>query len=287
MPGLHSRIATDASVGGTAGTFDDIDTVGSPTILNDDATRYYGFLFSGAPAALTTAEAQSGRVRLTSTSLELVGEIWTYGASLGAGIATNDQGVYFPVMFLPMDIKADGAERLTSAFTTNAPDPTDVWSVVIGHLHADKTPVPKEFWPFWAGGNVPPHQGGDAEESTQATTTRTTVGAVTIEKKFSQVVGVRTGVAKDAVGTAGEELVGYLEITSAISGIDPAHYPLPSIGPSLGTPVGAPIQQTPNPWQPWYVKRDEKSDRSIEPFVVLSTAVTAADAIAYSLAFAI
>ena len=286
MVGLHSRIATDASVGAGV-TFDTIDTVGSPTILNDDATRYYGFIFSGAPADVTAAEAHSARIQLTSTSLELVGEIWTYGASLGAGIATNDQGIYFPVDLILLDIKADGAERITSAFASNAPDPTGAWSVVIGHLHADKTPVPKEHWPFWAAGKAPPHQGGDGLGITQATTTRTTMGAVTIEKKFSQVVGIRPGVAKDAVGTSQEQLVGYLEVTSAISGIDPAHYPLPSIGPIIGTPVGAPIQHTPAPWVPWYLKREEKSDRTIEPFVILSTAVTAADAIAYSLAYAL
>jgi hypothetical protein len=286
MVGLHSRIATDASVGAGL-TFDDIDTVGSPTILNDDASRYYGFMFSGSPAAQTADEAASGRVRLTSTSLELVGEIWTYGAAIGALIATNNQGAYFPVDTILLDIKADGAERITSAFASNDPDPTAAWSVVIGHLHADKTPIPKEFWPYWAGGNAPPHQGGDAEQSTQATTTRTSVGAVTIEKKFSQVVGIRTVSVKDAIGTAAEELVGYLEVTTAISGIDPAHYPLPSIGPTLGTPVGAPISHQPLRWLPWYVKREEKSDRTIEPFVILSTAVTAADAIAYSLAYAV
>ena len=285
MVGLHSRIATDASVGAGT-TFDTINTVGDPTILNDDASRYYGFMFSGAPADVTSAEAASGRIQLTSTSLELVGEVWTYGAAIGAPIATNDQGAHFPVQLVLLDIKADGAERITSAFASNLPDPTGAWSVVIGHLHADKTPVPKEFWPFWAAGIPPPHQGGDSAQSTQATVTRTTVGTVTIEKKFSQVVGIRTMAVKDAVGGSQEELVGYLEVTSAISGIDPAHYPLPSIGPIIGTPVGAPIQHVPNPWMPWYIKREGQGDRTIEPFVILSTAVAAADAINYSLAFA-
>ena len=285
MVGLHSRIATDASVGTGTG-FDDINTVGDPTILNDDASRYYGFMLSAAPTDVTSAEAASCRVRLTSTSLELVGEVWTYGAAMGAPIAPNDQGPHFPVELFLLDIKASGEERLTSALASNLPDPTGGWSAVIGHLHADKTPIPKEHWPFWAAGKAPPHQGGDAAHSTQATVTRTTMGAVTIEKKFTQVVGIRTLAVKDAVGGSQEEFVGYAEVTSAISGIDPAHYPLPSIGPIIGTPVGAPIQHVPNPWMPWYIKREGQGDRTIEPFVILSTAVAAADAISYSLAFA-
>ena len=133
MTGLHGVHATDASVGATAGTFDDINTVGDPQILVDQATRYYGYCFSGSPVAQTTNEAQSGRIRLTSTSLSLVGEIFTYGAAIGAQIATNDQGAYFPVVFEPLDIRASGAERISLACSSaeQAPFPEGSFDVVV------------------------------------------------------------------------------------------------------------------------------------------------------------
>ena len=285
MVGLHSVHGTDASVGATAGTFDDINTVGDPQILIDEATKYHGFLFSGSPVAQTTAEAQSGRVRLTSTSLDIVGEIWTYGAAIGAQIATNDQGANFPVQLVLLDMKAGGDERITSAFTTYTPDPTDAWSVAIGQLHSDKDQPPADWWPYFAAYQPPPHQGGDGAGATISATTRTTLGAVTMEGKFKTMCGILPMAVKDAVGTAGEEAVGVLELTSTITAVAPYFVPLPSIGPTLGTPVGAPITHAPGRWLPAYVRRTEAVDRTFEPFVTLSTAVAAADAFNYSLAF--
>lgn len=283
--GLHSYIGTDASVGATAGTFDNIDTVGSPQRLVDDATRYYGFIFSGSPVALTAAEAQSGRVRITSTDLDIVGEIWTYGAALGAGIATNNSQVFFPSLWTYLDVGAKGGEEITSAFTTYVPDPTDAWSTAIGQVHADKRPVPKEFFGFWSAGGAPPHQGGDGEDVTVSATTRTSVGLVTFEGKFSEAVGILPLQVQDPVGAAGEEAVGYLEVTSDIGGVSPMNIPLPSISPALGTPVGAPVAHTTQGWLPMYVKRDKPERRSFEPFVVLSTALTAANGFSYSVAY--
>jgi len=287
MTGLHGVHATDASVGATAGTFDDINTVGDPQILVDQATRYYGYCFSGSPVAQTTNEAQSARIRLTSTSLSLVGEIFTYGAAIGAQIATNDQGAYFPVVFEPLDIKSSGAERMSSAFTTFNPDPTDAWSVVISQIHADKDQPPDAYWGWWAAGSHPPGTGGDSNGATVSLTTRTTLGTVNFEKKFLEVIGILPAATKDAVGTAGEEAVGFEEITSTLSGVQPANYPHPSIGPSLGTPVGAGIQHQLSTWLPFWIKRTaaDANDRTFEVFDNLSTATTAADAYTYSLAF--
>ncbi len=285
MTGLHAISQIDASVGATAGTFDAIDTTRANAELVDDATRYYGFMAVGAPVAVTAGEAQSGRFRVTSASLDLVGEIWTYGAALGAGIATNNQGVFFPVEFIYLDLPAGGGETINSAFTTYLPDPTDAWSVIISQLHADKDKPPTEYFGFWTGGAVPPHQGGDSEDTTVSATTRTSVGAVTIEGKFGEVVGIMPNQVQDPVGTAGEESVGYLEITTGISGVEPAHYPIPAISPALGVAVvGGPIQHTPQ-WLPWWIRREKGKDRTIEPFVNLTTALTAANGITFSLAY--
>lgn len=289
---LHSRAATDASVGATAGTFDDINTVNDPQVLNDGCNRYYGFLFSGAPVADTTNEAQSGRVRLTSTTLNLVGEIWSYGAAVGAEIATNDNGTYFPVGIVLLDIRPEmvgasslGGARISSAFTTYNPDPTDAWSTVIAHLHSVGEQPPDNYWYYWAAGVAPPHHGGDGAGTTVSLTTRTTLGAVTMEAKFKAIVGMELGAVKDAVGTAGEEAVGFVEVTSGIGAIDPQQYPMPSLGPSLGTPVGAGMAHLSSRYGPMYVTRKENNDRAVEPFLNLSVATTAADGYHYSLAF--
>jgi hypothetical protein len=285
MPGTHAVYGSDASVGATAGTFDDINTVGDPQILVDDASTYLGFMFSGSPVATTAGEAQSGRVRLTSKSLDLVGEIFTYGAASGAGIATNDQSVYMPVDYVPMEITAKGAERITSAFTTYTPDPTDAWSVVVSQLHEDGTKFPREFWPYWAAGKAPPCKGGDTNYSTVSAVTRTSLGVTTIAAKFKEILGIQPSQVQDPVGTAGEEAVGVLELTSGISGIAPNFFPMPSITPDLGTPVGQPIAHKPIRWLPFYLKRTESVDRTLEGFLILSTAITAANGFSYGLAF--
>ncbi len=284
MVRLFSRISTDASVGAGL-TFDDINTVGATVNLNDGAKKYNGFVFSGAPVALTAAEAVSGRIRLTSSSLRLTGEIWTYGAALGAGIATNDQGTYFPPEFTYLDIDAVGGEAIVSAFASFQPDPTNAWSVVISQVHSPAGGAPADYFASWAAGALPAHQGGDGADTTVSAVTRTSLGAVTIEGLFSEIVGIKPAQVQDPVGTAGEEAVGYLDVTSGIGNVDPAHIPLPSIGPSLGTPVGGPIQTNPIVWLPWYAKRAEKLDRTVEPFVILSTALTAANDFSYALAF--
>src|SRR2546428_1817781 len=188
---LHSRIATGTSVGGTSETFNRIATLNDPQVLNDACNRYYGFEFVGSPVAITTNEAQSGRVRLTSTTLNIVGEVWTYGAAIGAQIATNDQGTYFPVGLIILDIRPEmvnvqslGGARINSDFTTFNPTHTDAWSVVIGQLHSVGEQPPEQYWDWWSSGLPPPHQGGLAAGTTVSATTRTTLGAVTLAAKF-------------------------------------------------------------------------------------------------------
>ena len=284
MTRLFSISATDASVGAGL-TYDAINTVRGQLNLNDVAKKYNGFMFSGSPVAITAAEAASGRIKLTSTGLKLVGEIWTYGASLGAGIATNNQGAYFPPEFFYLDIPATGGETITSEFASYQPDPTAAWSVVISHVHSPTGGAPADYFSAWANGSVPPHQGGDNADTTISAVTRTSLGSVTIEGDFSEVVGIRPMQVQDPVGAAAEEAVGYIEMTSGIGNVDPGHIPLPSITPALGTPVGGPVAYAPTPWMPWYAKRTEKTDRLIEPFVILSTALTAANDFSYSLAY--
>ncbi len=284
MARLFAAAQTDASVGAGL-TYDAINTYRATANLNDKASRYYGFMIAGSPVALTAAEAISGRFKVTSSSLGLVGEIWTYGAALGAGIATNDQSSYFPPEWIYLDIPAVGGEAITSEFASYQPDPTNAWSVVISHLHADPEKPPADYFPFWAAGVAPPHQGGDSTDTTISAVTRTSLGSVTLEAAFGEVVAIRPAQVQDPVGTAGEEAVGYVELTSGIGNVDPAQYPLPAITPTLGTPVGAPVQEVPIPWLPWWAKRTEKNDRTIEPFVVLSTALSAANDFSLGLAF--
>src|SRR5438128_1700648 len=83
-----------ASVDGTAGTFVELAT-NSPVPLQDGSKKFHGVVFSGAPLAQVAAKPASLRIKLTSSSLDIVGEIFTYGAGYGGGIATNDQQPYF------------------------------------------------------------------------------------------------------------------------------------------------------------------------------------------------
>ena len=111
MSGTHAVITSSASVDGTAGTFVELAT-NSPIPLQDGSKKFHGVVFSGAPLAQVAAKPASLRIKLTSSSLDIVGEIFTYGAGYGGGIATNDQQPYFPIDFLQFDVAAAGGEIL-------------------------------------------------------------------------------------------------------------------------------------------------------------------------------
>ncbi|MEK7767200.1 MAG: hypothetical protein AAB368_13285, partial [bacterium] len=90
-------------------------------------------------------------------------------------------------------------------------------------------------------------------------------------------------IAPDPVPTAGEEAVGFMDISSDIAGegyfFEPQEYPFPAISPMLGTPVGSGIAGFQD-WLPMWVPKDANA-RTFEPFVNLSTALTAAHAFGY------
>ena len=116
MSGTHAVITSSASVDGTAGTFVELAT-NSPIPLQDGSKKFHGVVFSGAPLAQVAAKPASLRIKLTSSSLDIVGEIFTYGAGYGGGIATNDQQPYFPIDFLQFDVAAAGGEKCKAEVT--------------------------------------------------------------------------------------------------------------------------------------------------------------------------
>src|SRR5207245_1971897 len=159
MSGTHAVITSSASVDGTAGTFVELAT-NSPVPLQDGSKKFHGVVFSGAPLAQVAAKPASLRIKLTSSSLDIVGEIFTYGAGYGGGIATNDQQPYFPIDFLQFDVAAAGGERCKAEVTVHTSGDTGAWSAIASWVSSDSDAPDADLTPFWGGGARPPGQVG-------------------------------------------------------------------------------------------------------------------------------
>jgi hypothetical protein len=265
MSGTHAVLTSSASVDGTAGTFARLAT-GDPVALDDRAKQFLGVCFTAAPLAIVAAKPASLRLKLTSTSLDIVGEVFTYGAGYGGGIATNDQQTQFPVDFIQFDIAATGGEKCSADVTVHTSGDTSAWSAITSWVHRDDDKPDADLNPFWGDSARPPVQGGDSNMASVSTTTRTTLNDLNIAGKFLKVVYLTTEVFPIAVPAAAAAVVGSVEMTSAIPGVAPANFPHPSWGPTLGTPVGQAGLILGTRVLPFYLARKEGKDRTITGF---------------------
>src|SRR2546427_325853 len=205
MSGTHAVITSSASVDGTAGTFVELAT-NSPVPLQDGSKRFHGVVFSGAPLAQVAAKPASLRIKLTSSSLDIVGEIFTYGAGYGGGIATNGQQPYFPIDCLQFDVAAAGGEKCKAEVTVHTSGDTGAWSAIASWVSSDSDTPDADLTNFWGGDARPPVQGGDSNMASVTATTRTTLGDTQFGGKFSKAAYMTAegfAVAVPAAGAAG------------------------------------------------------------------------------------
>jgi len=284
MSGTHAVITSSASVDGTAGTFVELAT-NSPVPLQDGSKKFHGVVFSGAPLAQVAAKPASLRIKLTSSSLDIVGEIFTYGAGYGGGIATNDQQPYFPIDFLQFDVAAAGGEKCKAEVTVHTSGDTGAWSAIASWVSSDSDAPDADLTNFWGGDARPPVQGGDSNMASVTATTRTTLGDTQFGGKFSKAAYMTAEVFAVAVPAAGAAVVGYVEMASGVPGVAPFNCPHPSLGPALGTPVGQSVQTFGSKLLPFYVKRADKTDRTFTGYANEILTPNTAVIINYSVAY--
>jgi hypothetical protein len=285
MANVYSRMSTDASVGTTIGTFDAINTRNADNVMHDNSREILGLYFAGVAADQTTATATAGRLRARSAGADISAGTadFAVGESHGAGIATQSIGWWTPAEFIPFKVVKPTLKNVTFNldFSQMGIEPADNWSVVAGIANAAAKP---QFWNDQVSGAYTPDGSVSSNGAGVSATTATSLGTTTIVSKFKRLVTWRPFAVADPLGTTTEETVGFASLDTAattISGLTPCELPMPAIGPYLlGTLVGGGV----GGFQyalPMYVEKED-SDKTLDVVLSLTTAVTAANAFAYS-----
>ena len=232
---LYSDVVTAADVGKTAGTY---DVVGSVT-LRADARYVYGFWIAAALNVATAAEAFSGSLKFNSSDLGIGDQTYSVPPYTGGSPATNNMFGAQEPEFVPMFKQVHGKEVLNFLYSSNLPDPTGGASVVVGVVYeAGKGSIPADAmkqWPYMS-----PIAVGGVNQSKAAITTvgATAIGDVIIPGWAKEIIGVKQYMLPNLF-TAGEEVNGYVELTSTIPDFSPQKWPLcMTINAPVGTAVG-------------------------------------------------
>lgn len=273
---LYSDVVNSASVGATAGTFDNIGTI----TLRSDAKYLYGFWVSAALATATAGEAFSGLLQVTSSDLGLGSQLFACPPVLGGAPATNIGYSANKCKFIPMFKQVHGKEQIKIDFSSNVPDPTGAASVVVGCVYeagsGSQPTIPKDVmasFPEMAMVST----GGDVKSVASVTLVGgTTVGDLKAPAWATELVGVECFIVPNLM-TAGEERCGYVELTSTIGDFSPQKWPLAyGINAPLGTAVGQGVTIAESLRYAWYFQKARQNE-TITAKVFLNVAITTGD----------
>lgn len=288
--GLYSAAIVDASVGATSETFDPINTTPSTgqVTLRADARRLIGFWFVGTPVARTVDEAQGGILRVKSKSLGIVDAEWDVDGIHGS-IGTNNAVQTVLPHFFGLDYALKGSEIIEPSFSTGGrADITDAWSVAFGVAYlAGNSPDPPEDWVKWWPHYIPTHKFGYSVRETAVITTAAEQqigGDIAFDSGvYGEIVGYKANVLlDDASPTAGDEVVGFMRLKTAIPDYEPQEWPLPALSAPFGTEVGMHVAFNMG-YKPMYIRGTGKTER-VQLFSVLNAAVTSGIALKAALA---
>lgn len=264
-------------------TLETYGTTGTVT-LSAEARYVLGIINVGADPTFTTAEGSASLIRLNSNSLGVTNSVYVSGPYTSSGPATNSSGQGMIQEIIPLDIEAKGNEVLTFDIATTATI-TTARLHTIAVLYSDSE-LPDQKWrdkfPDIVG-----NLGGDYRGVSQLTTTRTQIGTTGIEwpSWSSEIIGIKAGVLKTGAITAGEEVLGIVELQSTLKGTPPQYFPTNALGATLGVPVGTGLYHDSIPWIPISIKKKVLKTEIVTPFINLRTAVTTANRAWVSLAW--
>jgi len=272
----------DADALGT--TVASVETIGTIT-LSSKAKRVLMLMWQVvSTGVMTTAEALMGKVVINSKDLGLSNFRGDAGINLGGSPATNIQAVESPLMKFPMDVKGKFG-KATIDFTYDAilPEPTSEVAVQCFAIFDDESTPDKIVEALWRGyGVVTDHSDVSSDDEIgDALTEALDGGAIEFEGVYGKLIKYLANVSPDAVHTAGEHFLGYLEFASSYEDIGVQKWPLPAINAGLGTPVGSPVKVTPI-LLPWFFPKGDKKE-SFTPTAVLQQVTGGANAVQVTL----
>lgn len=278
---LYYKTVRADVVGTTIGSVENIGTI----TLNEYARRVDAMLFQVvSTATLTTAEATMGKVQVLSDDLDINTMEWNGGINLGGAPSTNMQALCSKPVQVNLLKECSPNNKIDFKYDAIAPEPTSEVAVQCtiayddGDLPDDVLEALLRGFPLVTdfGYHASDDEIGDA-------LTEDLDETISIAGKYNHLNRILLDVSPDAVFTADEHFLGYLNLVGAgttISAILPQEIPLPAINAGAGTPVGSPVQVSPIDLPLWIRKTGQQT---IAPNVVLQQVTTGANAVSCSI----
>jgi len=280
---LWSDIVQTDNIATTLGAAEAIGTIQ----LNKDARRFIGFSHQFCNSRVVTA-AEANTIGINVESADLGISEWRGLAPIseGGAPATNIANVASKLKTVPVGMKVNGNDRITfSAELLGSESTADFAGQVTVWYDDGSTPdgIIKMMMeaPYGIEPNLQHELRGVDADIGDATQEAFADNPRRAPSRFSKVVNFNGVVSPDSAPTAAEFFLGFVEITSTISGITPLRIPLPAIGSSLGTPVGSPIVPKNVNWPLWIPKGNNNEDFSATANILNVT--SGAHHVAYSL----
>lgn len=242
----------------TAGETD----LGDITLPAGGPWKIWGIWGQAVPATATAAEKIGGYIRLQSKSGDLSPDpnpakfpIPKIGSFLGA---TADQ-VACPLVVYPIDFDAAGKAVIDLLYNQDIAC-TVAPQVVAGILFGKSIPEPQRY------------RFADVKRTTITSAADTSIGTITLSEKATQIIGITAEITQDGVLTAGEEIIGFVRLSSDDLNLAPAQYPcVAAYGAGLGATIGV---ASPPPIAPVPLAIPVPAGARIDCFLDLNTAVT-------------
>jgi hypothetical protein len=251
-----------AVLAGAAGTAAGDTDLGDITLPAGGPWKLFGLWGQVVPATATAAELIGGYLQLHSRSGDIAPDpspckvpLPKCGSFLGA---TADQ-VISPLVVYPIDFDAAGKAVIDLIYhqdiaCTVAPQ------VVAGILFGKTIPEPRRF------------RFAERARAVITVATDATIGTITLSEKASRITGITAEITQDGVLTAGEEILGFVRLSSDDINMSPAQYPcVAAYGAGLGALINA---GSPPAIPPIPLEIPVLGGSRIDCFLDLNTAVT-------------
>jgi len=274
---LYSKQVANASVGATAGTFDNVGTI----TLRTDAKKTLGFWVCAAPTVRTAAIETTGVLKISSSDLGIGAQTFMCPPYDGGAPVTNIGMDACKAEFIPWVVDCKGKEQIVVDYSTNLPSSGVAQSVVVALIYdAGKSSAlgseALKTWPDMA----PIAKGATTVSQATITTVAETqiVTTMTVPAWAKEIIGIKCLIIPNLM-TAGEERVGFVRFRSTIPDFEPMEIPFrSSILPALGTPVGKGVTVQDATAMGMSIPLTGNTE-TITAYVVLNVAITTGDGV--------
>lgn len=234
-------------------------------------------------ATMTTAEALMGKLIIDSKALGFndfqVGVL----INLGGAPATNIQAVDSPLLKIPIDkVGKFGNTKVKFRYDCIVPEPTSEVAAQCFAVYDDGSTPQLVIDALHRGYPLKVDHGERASDDEIGDALSEALDeTMTFDGAYQTLVRYLADISPDAVFTAGEHFLGYLEFDFSFKGYGNQKWPLPAINAGLGTPVGSPVKVTAIDL-PWHIPKGDGNE-TITPTAKIQQVTSGANAVQVSI----